>query len=160
VRHGKAEAGPVDAERRLTAAGRDDVETLARSIARTMPDHAVIEHSPLIRAKETAAILAEATGLTLVERSDLLPGSDPGPVRDRLVRGEAESVALVGHNPFMELMAGMLIGDDSPATPLTFRTASAARFVSVPGSIGWRFSCEWLISRQVLPGPPRSRGQR
>lgn len=101
VRHGKAEAkGGDDDARRLTAEGRAAFAALARALAPSLPLRRIVT-SPSVRARETADILAAATGAPATLEPSLAPGRT-GP-EDLLARGReaGDGVALVGHNPEM-----------------------------------------------------------
>lgn len=102
VRHGEAEApgGGDDQARRLTAAGRAAFAALARVLAPSLPLRRIVA-SPSVRARETAEILAAATGAPAAEEPALAPGRSAAEAL--LVRGReaGDGVALVGHNPEM-----------------------------------------------------------
>lgn len=146
ARHGKAEVGVDDATRRLSAEGEMAVQGLAEQLARLDAPPLSIEHSPLVRARETAEIVSKRLGVPIVESSDLLPDSDVHEVRERLHAEGPESVMLVGHNPFMERFAALLLLEDEESTVLTFHAASAARFVSGASGLGRRYRCDLLLS--------------
>jgi phosphohistidine phosphatase len=99
VRHGRAEAAAADdASRRLTPEGRAEVTAhAARLSARLAPSR--IATSPLLRARETADLLARATGAPVEEEPALASGKSSG--REVLALGRAlgAGAALVGHNP-------------------------------------------------------------
>lgn len=116
VRHAiAADVGPPswsDSDRTLTAEGRAEFRGLARHLATRNRTVDAILTSPLVRARQTATILAEEMGLPSqnVEVTDLLrPGFD----LDRLVRHLATlddgTVAVVGHQPDLGLAASQLV---------------------------------------------------
>lgn len=95
IRHAPAESGPSDAERPLSAAGVSLLRQLRGPLQALVPDVNLIGHSPLRRARETAAILAEVFAAPLCETDTLAPGE-----LDRLpswLATQAGTVALVGH---------------------------------------------------------------
>lgn len=66
--------------------------------------------SPLVRARETAAIVAEVLGGPAVEESETLaPGASPETSRGLLV-GAPPSLLLVGHEPHLSTFIGYLTG--------------------------------------------------
>lgn len=142
VRHGSAAAGPDDAARALSEEGRKSVRRVADRLRGSAIHVDRIEHSPLRRAAETAEIFGEALGAPLREVPDLIPGSDIAFVRDRLEGERPASVMLVGHNPFMESMAALLLTGDPESRVLTFHTAGVAHVAPS----GFRYSCDWLLS--------------
>jgi probable phosphoglycerate mutase len=71
VRHGQIDAniesrwhGSTDGE--LTTQGRDEARRVAAHLARTRPDVAAVYSSPLKRARDTAAPIAEALGINVI----------------------------------------------------------------------------------------------
>src|SRR5437764_12980942 len=79
VRHGEAVSENQDPERPLTQAGRQDMEQVARLASARNVQVSVIFHSGILRAKETAEILAAhlhpALGVKQID--SLLPQDDP-----------------------------------------------------------------------------------
>jgi phosphohistidine phosphatase len=118
VRHGKAEqdAPGGDAARRLTAEGRAQFFTFAGGLVEKL-ELARIVTSPFTRARQTAEILAAATGAPIAENPDLAPGRSTG--RDILAwaRSEGAGVALVGHNPEMAEAVALAAGHGGKLPP-------------------------------------------
>jgi phosphohistidine phosphatase len=144
VRHGKAEQGGDDAKRRLTDKGRESVGRVARRLARAGVQIDRIEHSGLVRAAETAEILAEALGGRVVQSDGLLPDDDVASMAKRLEDGPIDSRMLVGHNPFMERLAAYLLGDPD-ADIVRFGTSQVALF----SDDGGHWSLDWSLSRDL-----------
>jgi phosphohistidine phosphatase len=151
VRHAKAEQGPDDFVRRLTKGGRDAADRVAQVLQSKGVQPERIEFSPLIRAAQTAEIIAKRTKGSLIEAPDLQPGRDVETVRERLTANRAGPLILVGHNPFMEQLAALLIAEDPDRYVLTFHTASVAKLIPLAGSQGRRFACDWLITPSLFP---------
>lgn len=150
VRHGKAEPGPDDDLRQLTPEGRARSERTGSWLAarNISPDR--IESSPLLRAAQTARCIAEALHSQWVEMPDLGPMGDVSQVYDRIANEGARSVMLVGHNPFLEALAGLMIAGDLGVPVLTFHTGSVARLVAEESGSAGRFSCDWLVKPRLL----------
>ena len=121
VRHGEAGAVPDSGERPLTDAGRAEVERLARWCADNAVRPESILHSGILRAAQTARILADALeppgGVRVVR--GLAPDDDPRPQRDELLHADAE-VLVVTHLPLVGELAAALTG---AAAALPFATA-------------------------------------
>lgn len=99
LRHASAEpASSSDAARKLTAEGRAAFADLARALAGRMAVSRVVT-SPLVRARETAALLGAATGAPVEEEPALASGASGGAELLALARRLGAGVALVGHNP-------------------------------------------------------------
>jgi phosphohistidine phosphatase len=118
VRHGQAveEApGLGDAGRWLTQRGRKVTRKVARWLGKTGKRRPTrIWTSPLVRAVETAEILAAEAGYRgeVEACAELSPGRDPGDLLRRLSIATAEGpLALVGHEPSLSLIARALLGD-------------------------------------------------
>ncbi len=118
VRHGLANwpagAWPGnDAERPLTPEGIQLIQAEAAALARLGLRPDLILHSPLVRARQTAEIIAEALGLSdrLREHELLSPGFDRKALK-KLLREHAgrEALMLVGHAPDMGNVIHRLTG--------------------------------------------------
>lgn len=98
VRHAEAESGDSDELRALTAAGREQARALAERLRSEQPPLDAVLTSPLLRARETAAAIAEATALQPEVDERLAPGATADDLR-AAVAGRGERVAVVGHQP-------------------------------------------------------------
>jgi phosphohistidine phosphatase len=98
VRHAEAAGGGVDADRRLTAAGRTAFGDLVSSLGARLAVTRVLS-SPFLRARQTAEILARATGARVDTLDDLASGHAGGRELLALLRRQPDGTALVGHNP-------------------------------------------------------------
>jgi len=145
IRH--AEAGddaPRDESRALTVRGRADARRLGRALARRGVRFTLIVTSPLVRAVQTAEIVAAAVDYRgHMPAIDLLePEAEASDVAAYLetVAGE-KSVALVAHEPILSAVAAVLT--HKPHYP-SLRKAEALRIrlpdddVAAGGSLRWR----------------------
>lgn len=142
VRHAIAEDRAVWAERStddglrpLTADGREKMKRAARGLATLEPKIALLATSPLVRARETAEILARAWGgIEPVETPLLGPGGTPEALGAWLGRQRpAGTAVLVGHEPDLgEIAACWLCGRE--AHFLAFKKGGAAllEFAAAP----------------------------
>jgi phosphohistidine phosphatase len=122
MRHGPAEDEAQtgrDADRALTASGRDRVRSIARTLfeADEMPAH--ILSSPLVRALQTAEIVAAATKLadrggTVQVRRELAPGGDAAVLVRWLMDQKLKRPMFVGHEPDLSALITRLIGEPVP----------------------------------------------
>ena len=120
VRHGQAEARETwpggDDDRPLTAEGRRAMAREAAAMARLGVAPDVICTSPLVRARETAEIVAEGLGRGDRVRDDERLASGFGPAQLRAIVGEnekVETIMFVGHEPDFSLTIGDLVGGAS-----------------------------------------------
>jgi phosphohistidine phosphatase len=105
-----------DFDRPLTREGRDRMEREARAIADLSLDLDCIVTSPLLRAKETAEIVAERLDLQrkLVEDPRLAERFNLERLGAILsAHADAQAIMLVGHEPSMSSTAGRAIGGAS-----------------------------------------------
>lgn len=99
VRHAKAEPlAADDAARRLTPEGRARFVRLLGALSRRLEVSRVLT-SPLLRARQTAEILARTTGAPLEEDPRLAAGELEGRELLSIARAAPHGTALVGHNP-------------------------------------------------------------
>jgi phosphohistidine phosphatase len=135
VRHGTAAGGADDRARPLTPAGRADVEATARALRAHGAQVAEIRHSDLVRARETAEILARVLAPSRGVRATtgLAPEDDPDVARTELELA-TESLMLVGHLPHLARLAAALVGA-AAMEPVQFIAGTAVGFRRGPG--GW-----------------------
>jgi phosphohistidine phosphatase len=116
IRHAIAEErapGLPDEARALTLEGRSRLKQELRGLRRLGIGFERLVHSPLRRALETAELLAPLVEGEL--HASALLAEPPGPA---LLAGLAgESLALVGHEPWLTQLASLLIGG-TPALAL------------------------------------------
>jgi phosphohistidine phosphatase len=120
VRHAKAEraAAGGDAARRLTPEGRARFFALAGELAQKLELGRILT-SPFARARETAEILAAATGAALEEDPDLASGRSTAHELLALARRAGAGVVLVGHNPEMAEAIVLAAGREEKVKPGT-----------------------------------------
>ncbi|GAB4136778.1 MAG: hypothetical protein Fur0037_01570 [Planctomycetota bacterium] len=125
LRHGLAEGWSMsgrDSDRALSPEGRDALRRAAPVYARLIGQDPRILASPLRRAQETAALIAERTSGEVETGRDLLPEAPVSRAIDLLARlkagGEA-TVLLVGHQPHLgQLLGALATGIQRAAVPL------------------------------------------
>lgn len=117
VRHAiaaeRGDAWPDDAKRPLTEDGIDRMRKAARGLARLDVTIDVVLTSPLVRAKQTAEIVAAALdarpAVTVIE--SLAPGAAYAALIADLEKHARKSrIALVGHEPGIGELAARFIG--------------------------------------------------
>ena len=118
IRH--AEAGddaPSDEARSLTARGRQDARRLGHALARRGVDFSLLVSSPLVRAVQTAEIVAAEIAYRerLAVTDLLIPEAAATKVVVWLKAAARDlegspSIALVAHEPILSALAALLIG--------------------------------------------------
>jgi phosphohistidine phosphatase SixA len=134
VRHGHAEGGPED-----PALSERGVVAMRATVAGAWPEPGCIVHSPLRRARESAALLAERWPLAeRLEERAFLPEADVDAAARRLL-GLAEgreTVVLVSHLPLLPALCAWFCGE-----PEGFEPADAVLLEAAP-SLAWRGTFE------------------
>ena len=114
VRHGEAVSERVDPDRPLAPAGREAVGRVARIAAAKNVQATALFHSGILRAKQTAEILAEQLQFTrgVEPLSGLLPQDDPAIAKAEVEAAESP-IMLVGHLPHLHRLIGLLVRGDA-----------------------------------------------
>ncbi len=132
MRHGIAEDGTPDEERRLTKKGARRVEAMARLLDRFgfRPDAILTSHR--VRAVETARIVADAMDLDApIAKTDAIDLAGPWEHFEAVVNGAAGDggvVLAIGHQPQFGIFTSMAVHGESD--PFDLRKA---------GCVGIRF---------------------
>lgn len=148
VRHGDAMNEEEDRRRPLSAVGRKHVEKVAGLLACFGLELGEVRHSGKERARETAEIFADRIGVKpdrVREAGGLNPKDDVEVIAGQL-ETEGRSVALVGHLPFMGLLASRLLSGDAGRVRFRFQDAGCMLVARVEG--GWRL--DGFINHELL----------
>lgn len=124
MRHGEAGWHSIDQERELTEAGRKGSALVARQIARSPWRPREIWSSPLVRARQTAAIVSEILNCRVTEQLFLTPEDDPGLCLDALLEeSPADRLMIVSHMPLVGALSTLLVDGHRHGIP--FMTSQA-----------------------------------
>jgi phosphohistidine phosphatase len=145
IRHGVAEqrgeAWPDDTERPLTDQGMSRLRKEARGLVRVGVSFDIVLTSPLVRARQTAEIVAAAFDPRphVVDTDSLLPGGGYQDVVAELEQHARRArIALVGHEPGIGELAARLIG---ARRPIEFKKGGVCRIdvdeLAGPGALRW-----------------------
>lgn len=141
-----------DEDRPLTDAGRDEARTAALALARLGATPDLILTSPLVRAAQTAALVAETLDLRHAPQTvaALAPGADrDAPLAALASLPATTTLLLVGHMPDLGELAGWLCWG-LPDAAVPFRTGGLCRITlpnpPAPGTGDLR----WLLPPKVL----------
>lgn len=151
IRHGIAEEPDVkpDSERALTGQGRKQLRTAARSLARAGLTLDVVVTSPLLRARQTAEIFAQALDLgasQVIESAELAPDGNPAKL---LKDNRWESVALVGHEPYLSELASVLLTGGQDLV-MAFKKGCVCALSADRLRYGRCARLEWLLQPKLL----------
>jgi phosphohistidine phosphatase SixA len=109
VRHAEAAPGDPDELRPLTTAGREHARQLGATLATEHPE--VVLTSPLLRARETGAAIAEAAGIEAEADERLAPGATADDLR-AIATGRGDTLVAVGHQPDCSEIVFALTGEE------------------------------------------------
>jgi phosphohistidine phosphatase len=143
VRHGDALSAQVDPQRLLSERGRAEVAELARLALSRDVQVAEIRHSGILRAQETAEILAgylKPPG-GVHPSAGLLPEDDPEIAKAEL-DAAGQPIMLVGHLPYVGRLAALLVKGDAAQSIGEFSPATMLCCTK----IGARWRIEWQIA--------------
>lgn len=156
IRHGVAEergdAWPEDAKRPLSDEGLSRMRKATRGLVELGVSFDVILTSPLVRARQTADILAAGLEPTpsVVTTDALAPGGAYAALVTELAKhGRRTRLALVGHEPGIGELAARLIGSRHP---IEFKKGAVCRIdldelpPSGPGDLRWLLPPKMLRS--------------
>lgn len=123
MRHGEAGWHTIDQQRELTEAGRLATANVARKLAGSPWRPGLIWCSPLIRARQTATIVAELLNCPIEEREFLTPDDDPGLCLNALIEAQEKSLMVVSHMPLVGALSTLLVDGHRHGIP--FMTSQA-----------------------------------
>lgn len=165
VRHGVAEERdarrwPGDAERPLSADGRTRAQRAAQGLKRIAPHPVRVLVSPLLRTRQTAAILTQFGGWPAALPSQLLePGGSAQGLLALLARGREPCVGLIGHEPDIGRLLALCLSGETGRAVIQLRKMGAA-LISFEGKVrAGRGSLEWLLSPKILRAARRLPGR-
>jgi phosphohistidine phosphatase len=148
IRHAIAEdkerfaaTGRSDDQRPLTAAGRDKMRRAAKGLRTVMPRVAVLATSPLLRARETAEIVAPAIGVARAQIVEALRPDRPfeellawlGGLPHNEKADDERTVGVVGHEPHLSgLVTWLMTGEKESRVELKKGGACLLHFDGAP----------------------------
>ncbi len=155
-RHGPAGSAdgsrwPDDSARPLTARGAARTQEAARGLARIESGITRIVTSPLVRADQTARLLQDALRDSIP--LDTLDALAPGGSYRRIIQHladlpSADVVVLVGHEPSLGKLAGVLLFGAPASLPIKKAGACAVQFSGAPNAGEGRL--RWFLPPKVL----------
>jgi phosphohistidine phosphatase len=145
VRHGEAVSERIDPARPLTRLGWEEVERVADQAADKNIQVSAIFHSGILRAKQTAEIIAQHIHLSSGARelSGLLPQDDPSLAQAELETAESP-IMLVGHLPHLSRLASLLVSGQMESEIVQF--APATMVCCAHDVSGWKIA--WTLGPQ------------
>lgn len=157
LRHGPAVErgnfrGRDDSQRPLTPDGRKKMRAAARGLRALGLSFDLILSSPLVRAHDTADLVAKVlTNRRHLRLTELLtPEADPAKlIRHLATLPRPQSVLLVGHEPHLSTLLAMLVGARA-APPLKLRKGAVCLLSVGKLRCGSCARLEWLLTARHL----------
>jgi phosphohistidine phosphatase len=137
-----------DEKRPLDSDGIHQSTQMGRILATMDTAVEAVISSPLKRATQTAALVANEIGYEgkLNIENALRPGADYAQFRDMLRKyGKAESVMVVGHNPNFSEFLGHLVAENGSRAHIEMKKGAVAKVESAQK----KFVLQWLLTPRV-----------
>jgi phosphohistidine phosphatase len=153
VRHGIAEErspDKTDADRALTREGVRKTRKAARGLKGIGLTPTMVLTSPLARARQTAAIVAERFSIPperMHQTAALEPDAGPGALLKELATLEAEEVVCVGHAPHLDGFVAAALGLDGEVTEVGKSGAACLEFLQFEPPAA---TLRWLARPRML----------
>ena len=154
-RHGPAgrrdpERWPDDGVRPLTSIGAQLIRAAAEGLARIEPDIEQVVSGPLARTRQTARVLADVFEAGETEEIEALrPGGPSADILGFLSAWVSDrSLVLVGHEPDLGTLAGLLLFGSPGSLPLKKAGACSIRFEGAPREGAGRLN--WFLPPKLL----------
>jgi phosphohistidine phosphatase len=142
IRHGRAESGVSDRERKLTPLGQQEILNIARRIKETNWYVNQIVHSDYERTKVTATLLSRilqpTAGIDIMQ--GITPDSDALSIRHEL--DSANNLLIVSHLPFLDELVYEFIQPKREDEFIHFMPGTA---------IGLQKETRWALAWHIQP---------
>lgn len=146
IQHGEAKPETEDPERSLTAKGEEEVRRVATAAKRMGIRASRIYHSGKWRAQQTAEIMASTLTLPAESFRGLNPLDDVRPWAER-ISSETEDLMIVGHLPFLEKLASLLLCGDESARVVLFRYGA---IVHLDQKEDQTWAVRWILTPEMV----------
>lgn len=152
VRHAEAQDAERDELRQLTERGRAMAARLGRFFRLTgIAPARQMWHSKLVRARQTAELIAAAAGIgDLREVKGLAPEDPPAEIARKLAAAKGD-VMVVGHNPHLTALGTLLVkGDDAHLPAIEFPKCAALALNNLGSGEPGEWCIAWHLAPQML----------
>jgi phosphohistidine phosphatase len=148
IQHGEAKTEKEDPERSLTEMGEEEVKRVSKMAEKLNIRPLRVYHSGKKRARQTAEIIAgglKISAPSVQAVQDLNPNDDVKPWAERISQA-TEDLMIVGHLPFLDKLASLLISGNENARVLLFRY-SAIVCLEKKEDRGW--AGRWILTPEM-----------
>lgn len=147
VRHGKAAPSEIDPQHALSELGKLQIQQLANFLSKKGLSVSYIFHSGLLRAQQTAEILATVVECAhgIEENTDLLPEKPVNVLAMDLEVG-FQDVMFVGHLPLLNKLVSELALGNPEMTLVNFFPGTTVCMERIDS----RWVINWMLSPEIL----------
>jgi phosphohistidine phosphatase len=149
VQHGKAKTKEEDPNRPLTDQGKKEIEKITSLLKKLNINVESIMHSEKLRAKETAKILAQSINSNkgIQEIPGLLPNDNIIPIAT-FINQKSNNLMFVGHLPFMDKLASLLIAENENNNVVAFQQGSVVCIEKNEDL--QKYSVKWMVTPEIV----------
>ena len=148
-----ADENTQDNQRALTEKGRKKLGKIARNLEKLELTFDLILTSPYLRARQTADVVADTLGIKpglVLESDNLTPlGFGDKLVDEITAREPLQSLLIVGHEPCLSQLIGMLLAGDASLS-IDMKKAGLCKLTIENLSYGRCATLEWLMTPAQL----------
>jgi len=145
IRHAEARSKEEDPDRSLSEQGKKDINKVSDHLRSLNINVEVIYHSGKLRAEQTAqALLGGVFSENDLQKKDGLNPLDEVEPIIRFISSMDEDIMLVGHLPFMQILASKLSGKGDEESSFSPGTVLCLEKQDSLWSIKWKVSPEAL----------------
>jgi len=138
-----------DRERPLTKEGEEKMHDIAAAMQKMGLEFDLILSSPLVRAKQTAKIVAESLGEEVTITEFLSPESDALELIAEINDEKPQQVLLVGHEPDLSQLISVLTTGDTDAA-IELKKGGLCKITSEKLTFGQCGTLNWLLTPKQL----------
>jgi phosphohistidine phosphatase len=142
-----------DSERPLTAKGQRKLKKISKAMKALDLSFDLILSSPYLRTRQTAEVAAKALKLPKKIRfsETLTPEGDSGDLITELnrIKPRPEDVLLVGHEPYLSELIGLLVCDDSRSV-VEMKKGGLCKLTTGVLKHGRCACLEWLLTPEQM----------
>ena len=153
IRHAIAvEEYEDDSQRPLTDKGKKKMRSIAKGLRALGVEFDLLLSSPYVRAAETAEILADVFKMKKeVQFSEnLTPSGDPNLLITELSEvSNVDSIAVVGHEPFLSALIGLLVAENANAD-ITLKKGGVCSLSADDLRHTRKATMDWLLTPGIL----------
>jgi phosphohistidine phosphatase len=148
TQHGEAKSEKEDPDRSLTTMGEEEARRVSRVAGKLNIRPSKVFHSGKTRAKQTAEIIVSGLKIsdtTIEAVQGLNPNDDVKPWAERISK-ETEDLMIVGHLPFLDKLASLLLCGNENAQVIMFRYGA---IVCLHQKEDKKWAVRWILTPEM-----------